>query len=428
MKQKKQAVVKKDASWLLLLAILAVAAAGVAAGYFLVNGASFSDSFSGDRMASMLFIIEDSRENSRVKAQTNNTPASYTGLPIGAYALFCYPSTRRAALFDIPQDIGLIIKSLNRVDRIDRIYDPARPEIYRREIEGLLGISIPQMVVLTMDGLAALVDLVEGIELNIPEKIVDRTVQPPVLIPAGRITLDGDKATAFFRFESPDDDNAQVRVRRESFFLALIKKIGEKQAMLSNIQVKRHFNAAFRGMVDPITLDRFFTTLAAIDAERVTSQGIGGNYRDVSGEQFLIPHYDGSLIKDIVSETVSGLLRPADSLSGGRLFSVEVLNGTTTAGLAGRTAELLKSFGYDVIRVGNVEGSQHNQTLVIDRTGVGEYGEAFASIIRCKNIQLEAPDAELEEGGVGMRAEDVGYRADFTLVLGWDFNGRYTSQ
>jgi hypothetical protein len=153
---------------------------------------------------------------------------------------------------------------------------------------------------------------------------------------------------------------------------------------------------------------------------------VNGNYRDVSGERLLFPYYDGNLIKDIVSEALSGLTRVSDSVTGSRVFTVEVLNGTSTTGLAGRTAEFLRGFGYDVINVGNADAA--DQTMVVDRSGAEEFGRLFADIIRCETIRVETQDNDIDDEGIGMREEDTRYQADFTLILGRDFNGRYVNQ
>jgi anionic cell wall polymer biosynthesis LytR-Cps2A-Psr (LCP) family protein len=406
----KKNIVTKEGAGGLLIGILVLAAAGIGGSFFLIRSATLEDSLSGDRMVSALFIIENG------------------GKPLGSYVFFCYPNTRRGALFDIPQNIGLIIRTLDRVDRIDSVYDPSRPEEYRREVERLFGISLPYCVVIDMTGLRSLVDLIDGIEINIPEAIADFTQIPPVLLPAGRVILDGDKAQSYINYTALDDDAERIWTKREGFFLGLIKKIGEKQAVLANNEIKKYFHASLKTSLPPHTIDRLFEMLSRVDTDRVTAKTIEGNYRNVSGEQLLIPSYDGDLIKDIVRENLQRLSRVAESMSGDRVFTIEVLNGTSTAGLAGRTAELLRGFGYDVINIGNAENTQYDETLVVDRSGLDEFGTQFADIIRCKNIRIESPEGNTVGEGIGMSEEDIGYRADFTLILGWDFNGRYANQ
>jgi hypothetical protein len=100
---------------------------------------------------------------------------------------------------------------------------------------------------------------------------------------------------------------------------------------------------------------------------------------------------------------------------------VEVLNGTSQNGLAGRTAEILRGFGYDVISIGNYPPTEH--TRVIDRSGVEGMAKSFAGIIRCNIISQENSGRESTEGNPAMQS--VEYRSDFTLIIGRDFNGRY---
>jgi hypothetical protein len=167
---------------------------------------------------------------------------------------------------------------------------------------------------------------------------------------------------------------------------------------------------------------RLFDEFAGIDTDRVGIQTVGGNVREVSGQQLIFPHWDGSLIKEIVRQTLGGLVRPAESV-GDRVFTAEVLNGTTVSGLAGRTAELFRGFGYDVISIGNADHSDYEKTLLIDRSGYSNMARTFGDIIRCGNIRFDSPAQENPEIDLG--AQNFEYRADFTLIIGRDFNGRY---
>lgn len=404
---KNNTVFKKDISRMLLAGILFLLAAGITGGAFLLRGAALEDSLVGDRVIGTLFILEND------------------GRPMGTYALFFYSRTRRGALFDIPQDTGLILRSLNRVGRIDDVYDPLAPERYRREVEGLLGITLPYLVVINMQNLRALVDLIEGVEVNIPEAAGDFEQSPPVLLPAGRVTLDGDKAQVYLTYLAPGDTSEHIVSKREGFFLSLIKKIGEMQMTLSKSGVKNYFHACLQTTMNTRTIDRLFGMLSTVNMDRLTAQSVSGIYREVSGERLLIPHYDGSLVKDIVSKTLAGLSRASDA-DDSRIRTVEVLNGTSTAGLAARTAELLRGFGYDVINVGNAD-ARYDQTLIVDRSEADGQAAALADIIRCKNIRVESPANKIDEG-VGINEQDTDYTADFILILGGDFNGRYVTQ
>jgi calcineurin-like phosphoesterase len=140
----------------------------------------------------------------------------------------------------------------------------------------------------------------------------------------------------------------------------------------------------------------------------------------------LIPYWDGNLVKEIVRQTLGSLTRQSEGNLSDRVLTVEVLNGTAIAGLAGRTAELLRSFGYDVISIGNADRNTYETTEIIDRTGSESMAKTFAGIIRCENIRQEDLAAEISEEEL-MNIQNFEYRADFTLIIGRDFNGRYVT-
>ena len=131
------------------------------------------------------------------------------------------------------------------------------------------------------------------------------------------------------------------------------------------------------------------------------------------------------MIREIVRQTLGGLVRTEDALVD-RVFTVEILNGTATTGLAGRTAELFRGFGYDVISVSNADRNDYDRTLVIDRSGYQEMARAFGELIRCRNIRFDSPDQENPE--LDLLIQNFEYRSDFTLILGRDFNGRYVAE
>ncbi|MDR2783665.1 MAG: LytR C-terminal domain-containing protein, partial [Treponema sp.] len=124
----------------------------------------------------------------------------------------------------------------------------------------------------------------------------------------------------------------------------------------------------------------------------------------------------------VIRQTLVSLTSPIEGQFSDRVYTVEVLNGTTINGLAGRTAELLRGFGYDVISVGNTDIAYDN-TLIIDQLGYQVAAQNLGSIIRCAAIQVRT--AGLESNGVEDSGNVMNYKSDFILIIGRDFNGRY---
>jgi anionic cell wall polymer biosynthesis LytR-Cps2A-Psr (LCP) family protein len=390
----------------LLAAILILLAGGVIFIVFSLRTDPIEAALSGDRVINTLFVLEKD------------------GKPLSSFVLMYYPATRRAAIFDIPRDLGLIIRRINRVDRIDALYNRQRIDDFENEIEGLLGIEINFYLVLGEEGLGKAVDLLEGVELFIPSP-VEIYDNPPILFPAGLVRLDGDKAAGYITYELPEEDREVVSFRRQRFFLGFIKRLGEMWDQISNPQVESIFRNLFSTNISRRTWQRILGEFASIDMDRTRIQSVGGNIREISGQTLLLPSWDGNLIKQIVSQTLGAITRQTEGSLSDRVFTVEVLNGTNINGLAGRTAELLRGFGYDVISIGTMDDNNYEVSEIIDRSLVMDAAKAFGEIIRCRNIRSEIPLEENPDSDPEFR--NFEYRSDFTLIIGRDFDGRYVT-
>jgi anionic cell wall polymer biosynthesis LytR-Cps2A-Psr (LCP) family protein len=399
---------KIDASPLLLGIIVLLLGGGGFFVFQVLRSDPIEEALSQDRVINTLFVIEKD------------------GKALCSYVFLYYPATKRVAVFNIPGEVGLIIQRINRVDRIDTLYDPQKISAFAGEIEKLLGVEIDNSIVLTLENLGKIVDLIEGVEIFIPAA-VEIYDEPPILFPSGIVRLDGDKAKTFITYEIPEEDPELAQFRRQRFFLSLIKGLGEKNEILKSPQVVRLYHSFMKTGMNQHTRVRLFDEYAEIDIDRVGIHSVGGITRVVSGQTLLFPSYDGSLIKEIVRQALGALTRQGEGTVSERVFTVEVLNGTASTGLAGRTAELLRGFGYDVISIGNADHNNNEKTEIIDRSGYEDMANAFAEVIRCENIRHELPDLDDLEIDQEINLQNFEYQADITLVLGRDFNGRYVT-
>ncbi len=388
-----------DASGLLLAAMALLLIAGIVAVYFSVRSNPVEEALSGDRIVNVLIVLEKE------------------GKPLGTFVLMYYPETKRSALFDVPERLGLIIPALGRVDRIAALYDPKKIAPYRAQVGEVLGIDIPFSMVFDLGALRDAVDLLGGVDLFItdPVEVYDST--PPVFLPGGAVTLDGDKAVLYGSYELAEEDEAEIVARRQRLVLAVVKRLGERHAYVSSRSVWPVFLTLPRTNLNSRSFSHLLTELSGVNTDRISVQRIGGNLKEVSGQVLLFPYYDGSLIKDIVKQSLASLSSSGEGGSSERVYTVEVLNGTLSVGLARKTAELLQGFGYDTVTVGNAERSDYEHTEIIDRSGDAAAARVFADVIRCESIRSEKSAAT-----DGPSFEGV---ADFTIIVGKDFDGRY---
>jgi anionic cell wall polymer biosynthesis LytR-Cps2A-Psr (LCP) family protein len=395
--------VKFDTSAFLLAAIMLLAAGGVFFTIFTLRADPIEEALTGDEVINILFVIE------------------YEGKPLGSYVMMYYPGTRRTTVIDIPGETGFILREIDRVDRIDTVYNSRRIEPFEQEVGSLLGLEINFSVIFDTEDLGKLADLLEGVEIFIPSP-VEVYGETPVLFPSGIHRLDGDKVRAYITYELPYEDSELVHFRRQRFFLGLIKRLGEQNTALKNRQTARLYHSLLKTGMNRHTRVRLFDELAKIDADRIDIRSVAGDLREVSGQMLLLPQNDGMMIKDIVRQAAYNLTLQMEGNITERRFTVEVLNGTAVTGLAGRTAELLRGFGYEVISIGNADRNDYESTEITDRSGIEDVVRTFGEIIQCKNIHSES------ENGAGLDMEPVSpyseYKPDFTLILGRDFNGR----
>ena len=390
-----------DPSPFLLAAMVLLLVGGASAVYFSIRIDPMVEALSGDRIVNTLLVVEKD------------------GKPITSSVLMYYPETKRAALFDIPGEMGQIIRSLGRVDRIDALYDGRRPDAYLNELASVLDADIPFFIGFDVSEISQLVDLMGGIEIFISDAVAEYGMTPPVLLPAGSIVLDGSKAVTYLRYEIEDEDESLPIIRRQRFLLSFLKRLGEEYQFLSSGAVRPFFLSLLHSNMSARSSSRLFAALSQIDVDRIVVQRIQGNLREVSGKPLLFPYYDGSLIKDIVKQTLASLSRDADGWSADRVYTVEVLNGTANQGMAKRTADLLQGFGFDTVKIGNADRTDYEMTTIISRSGDEKAARLLAEVIKCESIRAEAKDADYG-AGIGF---DEG--VDFTLIIGRDFNGRF---
>ena len=397
-------IIKGDASILLLVVIFLLLAFGVIFSVMAFRSNPVEDALSDNRVVNTLFVIENHK------------------MPISTYVLMYYPVTKRAAIFDIPENLGLLIAKINRVDRIDKVYDPARIGNYENEIEKLLGIEINFTLIITKENLVSVVDLLEGVEIFIPSAVSHRDQNGVILFPSGMTVLDGDKASLYATYTLPDEDSEMEVFRRQRFFLGLLHRQIQMNEKLNNPQAAKMYHTFFRTSMNQRTMMFLFNEFVNIDTDRTNIQSVGGNLREVSGQVLIIPHWDGNLVKEVVRQTLGTLTSEVNDRLIEHSLTVEVLNGTETNGLAGKTAEMLRSFGYDIISIANADRSNYERTVIIQRTDDDSMVKSFADVIRCDNIRKEIMPKESEAAG-----QSVEYKADITLLIGRNFNGRYVT-
>ena len=341
------------------------------------------------------------------------------------FSVFTYdPRTHKGAIIFIPGNVGSIIESLKRVDRIDVLYRDDDLGPLRDKVEQLTGVEIKFMVNLEESYLRRVIDILGGLELFIPNPVDSarsaRSAQGAleerrILLPSGSILLDGDKVASYISYREALEAEVDWVGRKQKFLQALLKAIGTNSDYLLGKSVFPVFKSAFRTNLSVRALGSFIREMEKLDAERLIFQRVLGSSRVVDNKELLFPHFDGELLKETVKQTQETIASQELLLDEELTIALEVLNGTSVTGLAARAANVFRSFGYDIVTIGNADNSDYQKTVVLDRRGKLEAARRAAELIQCERVYTR-PD------------EEVDVFIDVTLILGKDFDGRYCKE
>jgi hypothetical protein len=319
------------------------------------------------------------------------------------------PDTHRAGLLFVPGNVGALIASRNRMDALESIYEEGALQPLRDKMAALLGVQPLFHLEITGTRMTDLVDLLGGVEVFIADAVERREDAGAVLLPAGAVLLDGAKAAAYLSYAATDESPLEWAGRVHRLHQGVLRALGRQPEMIGHRSVQQYLYRILGTNLSAAGFATLLATLAEIDSERMIFQYTIGQPQTVDGRTLVFPHYDGELLREAVFRLVAELaVEHGESTA---VVSVEVLNGTSVAGLARGAAPLLQSFGYQVLRIANADHHEHVATVVLDRRGKPELAERVAELMHCRFARTEL-DAAVDQA------------VDVTIVLGGDFNGR----
>ncbi len=205
--------------------------------------------------------------------------------------------------------------------------------------------------------------------------------------------------------------------RKQKFLAALLRKMGSPAtgALLAQKEVFVYLRSYLDTNLTPRALQSLIGELGKLKADRFVFQRVLGSLKEVDGIDgpVLFPHYEGNLIKQTIKQSLETIASDDPKYSDFLTANIEILNGTSIDGLAKRTKALYESFGFEVVSFRNADHDAYIETLILDRKGKPDLANRVAEVIRCEKIFTKLdPDSN----------------ADFTLILGKDFDGRYCKQ
>ncbi len=220
-----------------------------------------------------------------------------------------------------------------------------------RTVEGLLGIHIDHYVIIDFDGFREAVNLLGGIDIDVPEPGVDDPYYSetellgdfyPCVFPAGHYHMDGSEALCYARVRNTSDDLDRIN-RQQRVILAMIAKAAQLNFLDSPkalVNLWNQYKDTVKTDVSDLQAPGYAEMAAKIDQNSLAFLTLGvvaTPFTTEDGAQVLLPSPEG--VKQIVDAF----------LSDGKLLqenaTVEVQNATSTPDEATAAADYLISLG-----------------------------------------------------------------------------------
>jgi len=315
------------------------------------------------------------------------------------------PSSSSIGLLSIPRDLWVDIPGYgyNKINtayrwgELDKV-PGGGPGLAMTTVENVIGVPVDYYAMIDFNAFVRIIDEMGGLDMHIREEIVvdpigpgnTRTLEPGVQ------TLDGATVLAYARQRDTINNDFDRSERQQEVILAIRKQVLDFNMLPTLIKkAPKLYSEVAAGINTNLTFDQMVKL--ALLAAKVDDYNIKRRVMDplvhvkedmVDGQSVLIP--DPEQIRVLRDELFfSGGSTPAPQIAQpvetstqeqspqGDLVDlmkaenarVAVINGTSTAGLASRTSEMLRAEGINVVEEGNADQS-YNSTTIYDYTGM----------------------------------------------------------
>jgi len=346
------------------------------------------------------------------------------------------PVTKTGGVLSIPRDLWVPIPGYG-VERINAAhvfgqsddYPGGGPALAAKTVESNLGIPIHYYARIDFKAFVELVDRIGGIDIYVEQEIDDPTYPShdpadpygydPLHIEPGQHHFDGEMALKYARTRCTARSDFDRADRQQQVLKAIFKKVTRLDMLPTLVAQAPQMWRTLQDSVDTnLKLDQIIA-LARLASE-VDPDDIRFGAID---EEYTAPYTteDGAevlyLLRDEMRELRDELFTaeaaPNEEADEGTLLeeedaAIEVLNGTLTTGLAADVTERLREENLNVIRTGNADRQDVEESLVIAHKDKPYTAQHIAKI-------LNLPSSAVVQGS------DPAAEFDISVILGADY-------
>jgi LCP family protein required for cell wall assembly len=306
------------------------------------------------------------------------------------------PVQNEAAILSLPRDLW--VKDNGSATKINAVYafakeralnnnpkdkeaaEQAGTEAISNRVEAVLGVPIHYHVMVDFTAFQKAIDTVGGITIDVKQAVSEQMLlngKPYFLnVGTGQQQFNGLRALGYARCRHCDARSDFGRSERQREILIALKDKILSSGTYSNPYKLQQLLATFSGNVrtdiGTDEIGRMYEIAKQISSDKIASVSLVDEPNvllttGIVGDQSVVYPKAGTFdYSQIQSYVRNNALK--DAYLKNENAKILILNGTTTVGLVSKTATELKSYGYNVLSVGNAPTQDYVNNFVIDRT------------------------------------------------------------
>jgi polyisoprenyl-teichoic acid--peptidoglycan teichoic acid transferase len=356
----------------------------------------------------------------------DSRPGEQVGRTDSIMLLTIDPEKRSAGLMSMARDLLVPIADTNEQAKINTAYVHGEntrypgggPAALEKTITNLIGYPIDYYVRVNFEGFRKIIDLIGGIDIDVPKTIDDPTYPDdsygydPLYIPAGRVHMDGKLALKYARTRHVDSDYGRAR-RQQQVVVAVKNKLVQPGNLASLLPRLPSLAVTLaRSVQTDMPLEQAVALARELNqpefnrpASVVIDDAMGRNANDPVLGFVLVP--DLNKVRAAAKVVFEGQgtvpARTTENIPQSPIKTeaarVAILNGTHGQGLANKTATGLVSDGFNVVAAGDADSPDYTASWLIcygDGAPVTRETLARKFGIAPSRIRTEAPTGDVD--------------------------------
>ncbi len=341
---------------------------------------------------------------------------------ITSFLLLFEPKKKQIGVLEIPSYLGVYDKTLSQYIPIEYYYANRGYKAYYEKLSTEIGREGIKYLFMDTASLSQFVDMIGGVKLfiiieylNLIEESSSLSINEQAHI--GSINLDGpDMARYYNKIELSNTMRLLKASQRKEIIISLLQKLRSESYIFKSFRIANRFLKITDTTLSAKNIQLVTQNLLKYDVSKILYQPLNGSVKEIDNKDkkkkvaiFFLGSEIGGLRR--ISQIFEKRLKENSiRKSNGENITLTILNGTVINGLASKTKELYEAAGLTVLSVGNAQEDSVQTTVIIDRIGNKVNANIVAEVIGAKNIITDI--TTVDSAG-----------ANFTLILGEDFNG-----